>query len=32
RAMTPFALELNFLVKEYAASKETYPPKQIKKK
>lgn len=30
--MTPFALELNFLVEQYAASKGTYPPKKRRKK
>lgn len=30
--MTPFALQLNFLIEEYAASKGNYPPKKRRKK
>lgn len=30
--MTPFALELGFLVEEYAATKGTFPPKKRRKK
>lgn len=30
--MTPFALELGFLVEEYAATKGTFPPKKHRKK
>ncbi|XP_031836797.1 mutagen-sensitive 301 [Nomia melanderi] len=32
QAMTPFALELNFLVEEYAGVRGTYPPKKRRKK
>ncbi|XP_061931996.1 helicase POLQ-like isoform X4 [Apis cerana] len=32
QAMTPFALELGFLVEEYAATKGTFPPKKRRKK
>ncbi|CAL7945074.1 unnamed protein product [Xylocopa violacea] len=32
QAMTPFALQLNFLIEEYAAAKGTYPPKKRRKK
>lgn len=30
--MTPFAIELGFLVEEYAAAKGHYPPKKRRKK
>ncbi|CAB0031691.1 unnamed protein product [Trichogramma brassicae] len=32
QAITPFALEFNFLIEEYAAAKGTYPPKKRRKK